>query len=106
MPQNGVRQNDCHSSHSSFFVPGSSLNNNEQRTTNNEHTEGANNEPRTTNQEPRLRRDEFWAVRDVSFEVKRGECLGLIGHNGAGKSALLKMLNGISKPDSYRYVLG
>jgi ABC-type polysaccharide/polyol phosphate transport system ATPase subunit len=49
-----------------------------------------------------LRRDEFWAVNDVSFELKRGECLGLIGRNGAGKTTLLKMLNGLIKPDHGR----
>lgn len=49
-----------------------------------------------------LRADEFWAVSDVSFELRRGECLGLIGRNGAGKTTLLRMLNGLIKPDRGR----
>jgi len=47
-----------------------------------------------------LRKDEFWAVKDVSFELRRGECLGLIGRNGAGKTSLLRILNGLIKPDT------
>jgi ABC-2 type transport system ATP-binding protein len=44
--------------------------------------------------------DTFQAVDDVSFEVKQGESVGLMGLNGSGKSTLLKMINGIMKPDS------
>lgn len=46
-----------------------------------------------------LRDEEFWAVKDISFSLKRGECLGLMGCNGAGKSTILKLLNGLIKPD-------
>ena len=48
----------------------------------------------------RGRKTDFWAVRDVSFEVQRGEALGIIGHNGAGKSTILKLLSNITTPTS------
>jgi lipopolysaccharide transport system ATP-binding protein len=55
--------------------------------------------------ERELRPKEFWAVKDISFTLRRGECLGLIGHNGAGKSTLLKILNGLINPDSGKVVM-
>lgn len=65
-----------------------------------------NHSPITNNPPPSaLREGEFYAVQDVSFELRRGECLGLIGHNGAGKTTLLKMLNGLIKPDAGRITM-
>ena len=54
---------------------------------------------------PELERDEFWAVRDVSFTVEPGQTLGVIGHNGAGKSTILKILTRILRPSKGRYLV-
>ena len=46
----------------------------------------------------RKRREDFWALKDISFDVRRAEALGIIGHNGAGKSTILKLLSRITTP--------
>jgi lipopolysaccharide transport system ATP-binding protein len=45
-----------------------------------------------------LKAEEFWSLRNISYEIKKGEAVGIIGHNGAGKSTMLKHLSGIMKP--------
>lgn len=53
----------------------------------------------------RLRPDEFWAIEQVDFLLKKGSSFGIIGPNGSGKTTLLKMLNGIFMPDRGRITI-
>ena len=54
----------------------------------------------------KLTTDLFWALKDVSFEVQKGDVVGIVGRNGAGKSTLLKIVSGIQKPAEGEVKLG
>lgn len=53
----------------------------------------------------KLKVEEFWALRNVSFNIGKGEVVGIVGHNGAGKSTILKVISGIMKPTTGEVIL-
>ena len=55
-------------------------------------------DPKKRKQRKEKPNNDFWALQDVSFEIGRGEVVGLIGSNGAGKSTMLKIVAGVLKP--------
>ena len=48
----------------------------------------------------KLRSQKFWALKDVSFELRRGEALGLVGKNGSGKTTLLRIISGLIREET------
>lgn len=56
-------------------------------------------------QKNNLKKDEFWALKDISFKVSPGEVVGVIGRNGAGKTTLLKVLSQITQPSKGEVIL-
>lgn len=54
----------------------------------------------------KIKYEEFWALKNVSFHVEKGDVVGLIGHNGAGKSTMLKVISGILKPTEGSVTVG